>query len=101
MVPGAGLTMMEQMGLADKTQRFTRTDGTHLGTGPGGVMPESMNEFTRLELSAKLFKPPRREVQGFGSRRQLQHPLQYVAVQSESRLHPDHRFHHPHHDYYP
>jgi hypothetical protein len=50
--------MMEQMGLADKTQRFNRTDGTHLGTGPGGVMPESMNEFSRLELNAKLFKPP-------------------------------------------
>jgi len=58
MVPGAGLTMMEQMGLADKTQRFTRTDGTHLGTGPGGMTPESMNEFTRLDLNAKLFKPP-------------------------------------------
>ncbi|MGH9625829.1 MAG: GWxTD domain-containing protein, partial [Bryobacteraceae bacterium] len=27
-VPGAGLTEMEQMGLADKTQRFERTDGT-------------------------------------------------------------------------
>jgi GWxTD domain-containing protein len=58
MVPGAGLTMMEQMGLSDKTARFTRTDGTHLGVGPGGVMPESMNEFSRLELNAKLFKPP-------------------------------------------
>ena len=32
-VPGAGLTMYEQMGLADKADRFTRTDGTHLGTG--------------------------------------------------------------------
>ena len=28
-----GLTMAEQMGMSDKTQRFTRTDGTHLGTG--------------------------------------------------------------------
>ena len=32
-VPNAGLTMMEQMGLASKTDRFSRTDGTHLGTG--------------------------------------------------------------------
>ncbi len=32
-VPGAGLTLYEQMGLADKSQRFTRTDGTMLGTG--------------------------------------------------------------------
>jgi GWxTD domain-containing protein len=56
-VPGAGLTMSEQMGLADKTQRFTRTDGTHLGTG-SMPLPESMNEFTRIEQYAKIFNPP-------------------------------------------
>ena len=31
MVPGAGLTMMEQMGLSSKADRFNRTDGTRLG----------------------------------------------------------------------
>ena len=56
-VPGAGLTLMEQMGLANKTDRFTRTDGTHLGVG-GQPLPESMNEFERLEQFAKLQKPP-------------------------------------------
>jgi GWxTD domain-containing protein len=56
-VPGAGLTMAEQMGLANKTQRFQRTDGTHLGTG-NQPLPESMNEFTRLEQNAKLYKAP-------------------------------------------
>ncbi|MGA3188875.1 MAG: GWxTD domain-containing protein [Bryobacteraceae bacterium] len=56
-VPGAGLTMAEQMGLTDKNARFTRTDGTHLGTG-SQPLPESMNEFTRLEQYAKIFKPP-------------------------------------------
>jgi GWxTD domain-containing protein len=56
-VPGAGLTQMEQMGLANKTQRFQRTDGTHLGTG-NQPLPESMNEFTRLEQNAKLYKAP-------------------------------------------
>jgi GWxTD domain-containing protein len=56
-VPGAGLTMSEQMGLADKTQRFDRTDGTHLGTGTQ-PLPESMNEFTRLEQYANLMKAP-------------------------------------------
>src|ERR1700746_3555510 len=30
-VPGAGLTMMEQMGMATKTDRFNDTDGTHRG----------------------------------------------------------------------
>ena len=57
-VPGAGLTMMEQMGLANKTDRFNRTDGTHLGT-PFGGETESMNEFTRLEQFANLQKPPK------------------------------------------
>src|SRR5271154_2639628 len=52
-VPNAGLTMSEQMGMSDKTQRFNRTDGTHLGTG-SQPLPESMNEFTRLERFAKL-----------------------------------------------
>lgn len=56
-VPGAGLTMAEQMGMACKTQRFQRTDGTHLGTG-NQPLPESMNEFTRLEQYANLQKAP-------------------------------------------
>ncbi|HEX4748553.1 MAG TPA: GWxTD domain-containing protein [Bryobacteraceae bacterium] len=56
-VPGAGLTMSEQMGLSDQSQRFTRTDGTHLGTG-SQPLPESMNEFTRLEQYANLQKAP-------------------------------------------
>src|SRR5712691_6282829 len=57
MVPGAGLTLCEQMGTCSKTDRFNRTDGTHLGTG-GQALPESMNEFSRLERLAKLQAPP-------------------------------------------
>jgi GWxTD domain-containing protein len=57
MVPGAGLTMMEQMGLSSKTDRFNRTDGTHLGTGTS-PLPSKMNQFERLEQFAKLQKPP-------------------------------------------
>jgi GWxTD domain-containing protein len=56
-VPNAGLTMMESMGMASKTDRFNRTDGTHLGTAFGGT-PASMDEFERLERFAKLQKPP-------------------------------------------
>jgi GWxTD domain-containing protein len=56
-VPGAGLTLSEEMGMSDKTQRFQRTDGTHLGTGDQ-PLPESMNEFTRLEQYANLMKAP-------------------------------------------
>jgi GWxTD domain-containing protein len=57
-VPNAGLTMSEQMGMSTKTDRFNRTDGTHLGTGTQ-PLPESMNEFTRLENFAKLQAPPK------------------------------------------
>jgi GWxTD domain-containing protein len=57
MVPGAGLTMCEQMGQCDKTNRFNRTDGTRLGTG-NQALPESMNQFTRIERLAKLQAPP-------------------------------------------
>ena len=56
-VPNAGLTLMEQMGLSDKTDRFNRTDGTHLGV-PFGAETEKMNEFNRLEQFAKLQRPP-------------------------------------------
>jgi GWxTD domain-containing protein len=56
-VPGAGLTLMEQMGLASKDDRFNRTDGTHLGV-PADQLPERMNQFSRLEQFAKLQKPP-------------------------------------------
>jgi GWxTD domain-containing protein len=56
-VPNAGLTLMEQMGMASKRDRFTRSDGMTIGMSPGGT-PESMQEFTRLDLYAKIFRPP-------------------------------------------
>ncbi len=56
-VPNAGLTDMEAMGMASKTDRFTRTDGMTIGQPMGGL-PESMEEFTRLDLYAKIWKPP-------------------------------------------
>ncbi len=57
-VPGAGLTLMESMGMANKTQRFQNTDGTHMAQGMGGGQPASLNEFTRLELYSKVQRPP-------------------------------------------
>ena len=56
-VPNAGLTDMEAMGMASKTDRFTRTDGMTIGQAMGGTS-ESMNEFTRLDLYSKIWKPP-------------------------------------------
>ncbi len=56
-VPGAGLSDMEAMGMADQTQRFTRTDGTH---SPISIFDsaESNNEFNRIEQYAKVMQAP-------------------------------------------
>jgi GWxTD domain-containing protein len=56
-VPGAGLSLLESMGMASKTDRFTRSDGTNLPTALGGT-PASLDEFNRLELYAKVQRPP-------------------------------------------
>jgi GWxTD domain-containing protein len=56
-VPGAGLSLLESMGLASKTDRFTRSDGTNMPTALGGT-PASLDEFNRLDLYAKIQKPP-------------------------------------------
>ena len=57
MVPGAGLSLMESMGLASKTDRFTRSDGTHM-PNTMGAEPASLDEFNRLELYSKVQRPP-------------------------------------------
>jgi GWxTD domain-containing protein len=56
-VPGAGLSMLESMGMASKTDRFTRSDGTFMPKTLGG-QSASMNEFSRLELYSKVQRPP-------------------------------------------
>src|SRR6267154_1708455 len=56
-VPGAGLSLLESMGMASKTDRFTRSDGTNLPRSMGG-QSASMNEFNRLEQYSKAFRPP-------------------------------------------
>jgi GWxTD domain-containing protein len=56
-VPGAGLSLLESMGMASKTDRFTRADGMTTPTSLGGT-PSSMDEFNRLEQYSKAFTPP-------------------------------------------
>ncbi|HSW49968.1 MAG TPA: GWxTD domain-containing protein, partial [Bryobacteraceae bacterium] len=56
-VPNAGLTMMEEMGLADKADRFSRTDGTRLGV-PQDQLVSRLQPFERLQQFANLQKPP-------------------------------------------
>jgi GWxTD domain-containing protein len=59
-VPGAGLTLAESMGMADKSSRFSNTDGTNMAEGQfgGAGLSEKDNEFTRLENYANIMKPP-------------------------------------------
>jgi GWxTD domain-containing protein len=60
MVPGAGLTLAESMGLSSKASRFSNTDGTHMAEGQFGAMGLNSEdqEFNRLEKYAAIFKPP-------------------------------------------
>jgi GWxTD domain-containing protein len=57
MVPNAGLTQNEEMGLSSKDDRFNRTDGTHLGIGDQSLSTR-LNQFNRLEQYVALQKPP-------------------------------------------
>ncbi len=54
-VPGAGLTFDEQFFGRDKADRLNR-DGASLGNALGNTGRN--NQFDRLELSAKVFRPP-------------------------------------------
>jgi GWxTD domain-containing protein len=57
-VPNAGLTLAEEMGLSTKADRFSRTDGTRMGSPMGGGQSMRYNQFERLQLYANLHKPP-------------------------------------------
>jgi GWxTD domain-containing protein len=55
--PNAGLTMYEQMGMANKSARFTGNGIERLGLGPMSAN-QSTKQFDRLEQFAKLQAPP-------------------------------------------
>ncbi len=57
-VPGAGLTLLESLGMSSKVDRFTNSDGTFLGKSMGGSRSVKYNEFERLALFANIQKPP-------------------------------------------
>ncbi len=57
MIPNAGLSDCEAMGMCSKTERFTRSDGTRLPTSLVG-QPARMNQFDRLHDFAQIQKPP-------------------------------------------
>jgi len=54
MVPGAGLTLAEQMGLADKADRISGSGGI----GNAQYQREQDSPFSRLQLLADLNRPP-------------------------------------------
>ncbi|MGH9804972.1 MAG: GWxTD domain-containing protein, partial [Candidatus Acidiferrales bacterium] len=55
-IPGAGLSLLEQMGMASKTDRFSRSDGTNL---PKTLSDRARDQpFERLALFAAVQKPP-------------------------------------------
>lgn len=56
-VPGAGLTLYEQMGLADKNDRFSTANPMMLGNGPLTGTAQ-MNMFDRLNLYTNVQKAP-------------------------------------------
>jgi hypothetical protein len=55
--PGLGLTFYEEAGMAKKTDRYRRF-GSSMAGDPMGGNPEYMNQFTRLDLYSRIFKPP-------------------------------------------
>jgi GWxTD domain-containing protein len=57
MTPNAGLTLWEQMGMANKSQRFNGNGIERLGLGPDSSMLNS-KEFDRLDQWAKLQRAP-------------------------------------------
>ncbi len=57
MVPGAGLTLYEQMGLSSKTARFQGGGFERLGQGPMGDLSQT-KQFDRLEQFAALSRAP-------------------------------------------
>jgi GWxTD domain-containing protein len=57
MTPNAGLTLWEQMGMANKAQRFQGGSMERLGLGPESSMLQT-KEFDRLETYAKLQQAP-------------------------------------------
>ena len=57
--PGAGLTLYEQMGMANKGQRISNIGTGIANPGPQAGSSGNNNEFDKLELFAKIQSPPK------------------------------------------
>lgn len=79
LVPGAGLTMLESMGVSSKVDRFHNTDGSHLGK-PLGAITRQYDEFERLDLFYKIQKTPEvkfKDLEALVTTRIIRNPLHF------------------------
>jgi len=58
MVPGAGLTTYEQLGMASKNDRFNGSNMERLGVGPNETVDMQSKQFERMEQFFKLNNAP-------------------------------------------
>jgi GWxTD domain-containing protein len=93
-VPGAGLSVLEVLGLSSKAQRFTNSDGTTLPAVLGG-RSASMDEFEKLDQYTNVQRAPHyREMDAFVSTRvvrnqiKVDYSLDYLRVTADSVLVP-------------
>lgn len=96
-VPGAGLSELESYGMADKTQRFTQSNGTTNPISEFSYNTGDQDEFTRLELASKIFVAPPVKFKGLEElvtsrivRNQLpfQYGFSYLKITSDTVMVP-------------
>ena len=93
-VPGAGLTMMESMGMSSKTARFNNTDGTHMAQPLGGQPREQVRILASRSLRENPASPAR-QVQGSRSRSHLAPGAQSGGLRLPLGLPAHHQRHDP------
>lgn len=96
-VPGAGLSELESYGMADKSQRFQQSNGTTNPISEFSYNTGDQDEFTRLELAAKIFVAPPVKFKGLEElvtsrivRNQLpfQYGFSYLKITSDTVMVP-------------
>ncbi len=99
-VPGAGLTLSEQMGLVHQDRAASTTRTAPTSAPRSAAQPESMNEFSRLEQFAKLQKPPAIKYKDLEASVNTRITFNILPDAGAGRLHPRDEFHRhrQHHD---
>jgi GWxTD domain-containing protein len=82
MVPGAGQTLYEQMGMSSKADRFTGSGLEQLGAGPNSSSLQA-KQFERLEQFAKLNSAP--EIKFKDLKEVVDHKISYNSMPFDVR----------------